>query len=184
MKKIQTIFGRNWDGDRKVFNEPIIGLSLLDDATPTEKLDGTNVRLTIRSHKVVRVEKRRNPSKREKHEGINEPWYVDADEFSPGDKYIFEAVRSREYSEIEDGEWSGEAVGEKIQGNPLNLVGHTVCLFSCDEAPIFEEVPTSFDELKEWLPKQKSKFGNDCGIEGIVWHCENGEMYKIKVKDF
>ena len=31
---------------------------------------------------------------------------------------------------------------------------------------------------------RKSKYGNDCGIEGIVWHCENGEMYKIKLKDF
>ena len=48
----------------------------------------------------------------------------------------------------------------------------------------FEGVPIDYEGLKAWLPAQKSKYGNDCGIEGIVWHCENGDMYKIKVKDF
>ena len=66
----------------------------------------------------------------------------------------------------------------------MNLDKNTVLFFSLGQAPVFEDVPTSYAELKEWLPLKKSKFGNDCGIEGIVWHCPNGEMYKIKVKDF
>ena len=38
--------------------------------------------------------------------------------------------------------------------------------------------------VKEWLPKQNSIFGNNCKIEGIVWHGKNGEMVKVKLKDF
>jgi len=56
--------------------------------------------------------------------------------------------------------------------------------FTLGQAPIFDAVPTDYNSLKEWLPKQKSKYGNNCGIEGIVWHCKNGDMYKIKNKDF
>jgi len=49
----------------------------------------------------------------------------------------------------------------------------------------FKDVPTDFEELKNWLPNQKSLFGNDCGIEGIVWHhIETDQMVKIKLKDF
>ena len=49
----------------------------------------------------------------------------------------------------------------------------------------FDNVPTDFEGLKKWLPEQKTKFGNDTGIEGIVWHnLKSGEMCKIKIKDF
>lgn len=186
MKKIKTIFKRDWEGNRQILPEFVDGVdaSVLNGAVATEKLDGTNVRLTVRNAILVRLEKRRNPDKMQKAKGIEEPWYVDADEYSPEDKYMWEAVRNTDLSAIPDGEWSGEVLGKNVQGNPLNLEGHTVVLFSCGKAPVFENVPTSFEELKAWLPLQKSKFGNDCDIEGIVWHCPNGDMYKIKCKDF
>ncbi len=41
----------------------------------------------------------------------------------------------------------------------------------------------TFNELKEWLPKQNSKYGKGL-IEGIVWHWLDGRMAKIKTKDF
>jgi hypothetical protein len=113
-----------------------------------------------------------------------EPWYTDAYEAEPGDKYIFEAVNNTDLSDIPDGEWSGEALGPNIQGNPLNLDKHEVVLFSCGKAPVFDTVPNTYEGLKQWLPLQKSKFGKDCGIEGIVWHSGDGEMFKIKRKDF
>ena len=74
--------------------------------------------------------------------------------------------------------------GKNIQGNPLNLENNSIVFSLFGQAPIFENTPTSYQELKEWLPKQKSKYGKDCGIEGIVRICQNGDMYKIKVKDF
>jgi hypothetical protein len=186
MRKIKTIFDRDWEGDRKVVDKYVYPqvVEQLKTAKATEKLDGTNIRLTLRGGLVVRVEKRCNPSKIQKHNGIEEPWYVDASEGDPQDKYIFEAVKAMEVYPCPDGEWSGEALGPMIQGNPLKLEHHVVVLFSLGMAPEFFDVPTTYNELKAWLPLQKSKFGNDCGIEGIVWHCENGDMFKIKVKDF
>lgn len=171
-----------WEGNREVIDKLVQAFDFTG-AVATEKLDGTNVRLTVRNHVLVRLEKRRNPDKIQKAKGIKEPWYVDADEFGPEDKYLWEAARNTDISNIPDGEWSGEALGPKIQGNPLNLEKHVVCVFTYYEAPIHEGVPTTFNELKEWLPKQQSKYGKG-PIEGIVWHFPNGDMAKIKTKDF
>lgn len=183
MQKIPTIFDRDWDGSRKVIDRYIIDPEKFSIATATEKLDGTNVRLTVRNHTLVRLEKRLNPSKVEKARGIEEPWYTDADESDPGNKYIWEAARNTDLSEVPDGEWSGEAVGPKVQGNPLGLASHTVVLFSLGLAPVIKNVPTTYAELKEWLPKQMSQIGSH-PIEGVVWHCSDGTMMKIKAKDF
>lgn len=183
MKKIQTIFKRDETNGGRIKNEYAIDPELFAIATATEKIDGTNIRVTVRNHTVVRVEKRRNPDKIQKHKGIIEPWYVDASE-SAEDKWIMEAVKGTLFDNIPDGEWSGEAIGPNIQGNPLNQEHHQVVFFTLGQAPRFDNVPTTFDELREWLPKQKSKFGTNCGIEGIVWHCSDGTMMKIKTKDF
>jgi hypothetical protein len=185
MKKIATISERDWEGNRAVVNRYVNGFSpeMLSDAQATEKLDGTNVRLTVRNHILVRLEKRRNPDKIQKSKGIDEPWYKDADEYDPQDKHIWDAARHTDLSDIPDGEWSGEALRKDIQGNPLGCDKNMVVLFSLGQAPIFENVPTDFDRLKVWLPQQQSKFGTG-SIEGIVWHCQNGDMFKIKTKDF
>ncbi len=188
MEKIPTIFDRNWETNRKVNEKLVVENFDFENSIATEKLDGTNVRVTVRNHIVVRVEKRRNPDKVPKANGIVDPWYVDADEMDKADAYIFEAVKNTDFSAVPDGEWSAEALGERIQGNPLNLVGHTLFIFSlaawCEKVK-YENVPTDFEGLKKWLPEQKTKFGNDSGIEGIVWHnLKTGEMCKIKIKDF
>lgn len=188
MEKIPTIFDRNWEGNRKVNAKLIVPDFDFANAIATEKLDGMNVRITVRNHMVVRVEKRRNPNKNQKKLGIKDPWYVDAQESDKNDQYIFDAIKNTDFSAVPDGEWSAEALGEKIQGNPLNLVGHTLFIFTLESWKnkiAFSNVPYTFEELKTWLPQQKSLFGNDCGIEGIVWHNLNtGAMCKIKAKDF
>ena len=188
MIKIPTIFDRNWDGDRKVNATLLVTDFDFERALATEKLDGTNVRVTIRNHTLVRLEKRRNPSKLQKKQGIKDPWYVEASESDKADAYIFEAARNTDYSDVPDGEWSAEALGPKIQGNPLQLEKHTLFIFTLESwkrKVTYDNVPADFEGLKAWLPAQKSKFGNDCGIEGIVWHdLETGRMCKIKVKDF
>lgn len=187
MEKIQTIFDRNWEGNRGVVDTQIVEIPPTSIAT--EKLDGTNVRLTVRNHTFVRVEKRRNPSKVEKAKGIINPWYVDASEYEPQDKYIYEAARNTDLSQVEDGEWSGEAVGEKIQGNPLKINGHKIYLFSHPETrrkvlSFSDNPPNNFGELRLWLKNTKSLVGNDSGIEGIVWWLDNIPVGKIKNKDF
>ena len=186
MKKIKTIFERNWEGDKTVVNTFIEGVDeeVLLMGIPTEKIDGMNVRATLRSGTCVRLEKRRNPDKIQKHKGIEEPWYVDASPFEQGDKWLYDALSNTPLDDLPDGEWSGEAVGPNIQGNPLNLDTNRIVFFSLGQCPSFESVPNTYNELKEWLPKQQSLYGNNCGIEGIVWHLPDGEMLKIKTKDF
>ena len=196
MEKIRTLFERDWEGNRGVINKYVdsegtfVGGSMesfLSMCVATEKVDGTNVRLTVRNHMLVRLEKRRNPSKVQKQLGIKDPWYIDADEYGPDDKYIWEAARNTDIMRLPDGEWSGEAVGPKIQGNPLHLGIHSVVLFSDPserEYLTFEDVPTSYEGLRQWLPKQASKVGHQCWIEGIVWWFEVTPVFKIKTKDF
>ena len=139
MEMILTLFDRDWDGNRGVIDkycelpEGFDGddvYRVVSHCVATEKVNGTNVRLTVRNGILVRLEKRRNPTKVQKKLGIKDPWYVDADEYGPEDKHIWEAARNEDLSGVSDGEWRGEAVGPKIQGNPLNLGMHSVVLFS------------------------------------------------------
>ncbi|MEP6756808.1 MAG: hypothetical protein ABJA67_14985 [Chthonomonadales bacterium] len=184
MNKILTIFERDWDGNRKVIDRysDCVTAELLSECIATEKVDGTNVRLTVRNHTLVRLEKRRNPSKIEKAKGIVEPWYVDGDELDQSDKWIWDAARNTDLSDIPDGEWSGEANGQNIQGNPLNMVGNRVMLFSLGKAPAMGDVPIDFEGLKQYFPRESLYGSGD--MEGIVWHHADGRMFKIKAKDF
>lgn len=200
MHKIATLFDRDWEGDRKVIprfsrDAERVLAGLTRRLTPTEKLDGTNVRLTVRSGEVVRIEKRRNPDKAQKKRGISEPWYVDVGE-GPEDTYVREAATTIGLHAldggVDDGEWSGEAIGPKIQGNPLGLDQHRVVLFSAGQAPILNGCPSAFrvgptllfDTLREFILSTHSSLNQDVPIEGIVWHNEYGDDLKLKAKDF
>ncbi len=183
MEKIPTIFQR---GDNfRVTNQvhPDCSWVLDGEGIATEKLDGTNVRLTIRSGKCVRLEKRKNPNKKQKTQGIKDGWYVEADELSPEDKWIYECMLNTDVSSWPDGEHSSEALGPKIQGNPLKLKEH-ICVPFDMEIPTFDNIERSFDGLKEALSEMESKYSPTNLVEGIVFHHVDGRRAKIKRKDF
>jgi len=194
MKKIRTIFKRKEDGNLidEWITDPYPSLKKdvfdKDILTATEKLDGTNVQLTIRNETVVTLDKRRNPTKAQKQSGIIDPWYVDADQDDPDNKHIWEAVSNTDLTDIEDGEWSGEAIGPKIQGNPLDLDKPEVYLFSDPDRreliTFFEKPPLEFNALREWLFAQKSHLNPEKPIEGLVWWVGDQAKFKIKLKDF
>jgi hypothetical protein len=183
MEKIPTLFERG--PDFRVLDQPkpeclwVLG----GEGTPTEKLDGTNVRLTVRAGRVVRVEKRRNPNKVQKQQGIVDGWYVDADEYGREDRWIFEAVRGTDVSGWPDGEHPCEALGPNIQGNPLGLEAN-VCVPFNTSAPVLAGVPRSYDGLREFLLSADSLFSPGHRAEGIVFHHPDGRRAKIKGKDF
>ena len=189
MRKIQTIFDRNWEGNRGVIDKPLVDLEdLKENFLATEKVDGTNVRLTIRGGKCIRLEKRKNPTKEMKKAGITLPWYLEANEGDPADKWLFDAVSNTYFLAVIDGDYSGEVFGPNIQGNPLKVISNRVFLFGYEPELSFRnypDCPTEFYALKDWLHSARSTFNIDCGIEGIVWwNPVNGERYKIKKKDF
>ncbi|CAM2010909.1 hypothetical protein [Acanthopleuribacter pedis] len=183
MRKIPTLFIR--DARFKVTEGPHPDCQwVLDgEGRATEKLDGTNLRLTVRAGQVVRVEKRRNPGKTQKAQGIFEPWYVDADPEAPADRYLFEAVQHTDVSAWPDGEHSAEALGPKIQGNPLALDQHRCVAFDL-HAPVYAEVPRGYDGLREFLRECESLFQPGALAEGLVFHHRDGRRAKIKRKDF
>lgn len=183
MEKIPTIFDR---GDAfKVVNQPRKGCEWVfaGEGKATEKVDGTNVRITVRAGHVVRVEKRRNPNKVQKQQGIIDGWYLDADEHSKDDKWIFEAVKGTDVAGWPDGEHSAEALGPNIQGNVLGLTKNLCVAFNL-EIPIYEDTPRTFDELKQYMEKLDSRFCPGHLAEGIVFHHPDGRRAKIKRKDF
>jgi hypothetical protein len=183
MEKIPTLFDR--DDHFKVTDKVRAGCEwvLAGEGSPTEKLDGMNVRLTVRSGQLVRVEKRRNPSAKQKHQGIIDGWYVDADESSPEDRWIYEAARGTVIADWPDGEHPSEALGPNIQGNPLGLEKH-LCLPFNLRAPVFKDAPRTFAGLKAWLERAESLFSPGHLAEGIVFHHPDGRRAKIKRKDF
>lgn len=196
MEKIATLFERGRNGRvTDILSEHVLAPSL--EWVATEKLDGANVRLTVRSGQLVRLEARRNPSKEQKEEGIIHPWYRDAlpEGEKHSDYWLWKAARNTLLLGVPDGEWGGEAVGPKIQGNPLQLEQHTVYLFSLlpwrdslgsaiPIPPVIERAPLGYDELAEWLPSQRSQVNPDVGIEGVVWWFFDEPVAKIKCKDF
>ncbi len=182
MEKIETIFDRDehfkvTSNVRKVTEWVFAG-----EGVATEKIDGTNVRLTILSGKVVKVEKRRNPTKEEKLQGV-EPGYINANREDPADKHIFRAADATDVSRWPDGLFSCEAIGPKIQGNPLGLP-NPVCYPFTINPVIVPNVPRDYQGLKAFFKNFDSIYSPGHKAEGIVFHHPDGRMAKIKVKDF
>jgi len=85
----------------------------------------------------------------------------------PEDQYYREAFLQNE----SDGTY--ELCGLKINGNPEGFMTHELIRHGIIKYP---QCPRTLDVLKKYL--------KDKDIEGIVWHRENGDMCKIKKKDF
>jgi hypothetical protein len=180
MEKIPTIFER--DGRFHVVDRPRADCAWVFDGegAATEKLDGTNVRLTVRCGTLVRVEKRRNPSREQKQRGIVDGWYVDA---GPEDKWIMAAADGTDVSAWPDGEHSCEAIGPRVQGNPLGLAAHVCVPFNL-RVPVYADVPRDFAGLRSFLATADSVYAPGNRPEGIVFHHPDGRRAKIKRKDF
>lgn len=182
MQKIETIFDR--DDRFKVTSKARAGCEWVfeGEGIPTEKLDGTNVRLTVDDGKVTHVEKRKNPSKQEKTQGI-EPGYIDANISDPQDKHIFRAVEGTDVTKWPDGLYESEAVGPKIQGNPLELE-KSICYPFKYKPTILQDMTRSFEGIKAYVITLESKYSPGHQAEGIVFHHPDGRMAKIKRRDF
>jgi hypothetical protein len=182
MNKIETIYDRGTDfrvtpqiraGTEWVFR---------GEGVATEKLDGTNVRLSVFDGKVRMVEKRCNPTREERASGA-EPGYVEAHREAPEDKHIFKAADGTNVSSWPDGAWSCEAVGPKIQGNPLGLPTPTCYPFSLYPI-VLTDVPRYYEGLRAMFQNFQSRYSPGHVAEGIVFHHPDGRMAKIKVRDF
>jgi|SRR5882672_445284 len=179
MKKIPTVFERDWNGDRsRVVNQVRPGCEwvLAGEGIATRKYDGSCC--LIRDDKLYK--------RRELRPGGAPPSgfeYVDADPETgksvgwvpvgdgPDDRWHREALANEGYLLI-DGTY--ELLGPKVQGN---VEGRTQPVLQAHNlARTFPTAPRDFDGLRDWLAGQD--------IEGLVFHHPDGRMAKIKLRDF
>lgn len=177
MKKIISLFQRNYDGDRLVRDEITPGAEWVTngEGTPTQKIDGTCC--MIRGGKLYkRYEVKRGGKAPENFEPANgvdvttgkqQGWLPVGT--GPDDQWHREALTY--LPTWADGTY--ELCGPKIQGDPENYGRHALIPHGVFILP---DAPRDFSGLREYL---KTK-----NVEGIVWHHPDGRMVKIKTKDF
>lgn len=184
MDKIETIFDR--DENFVVIDKPRIGTEWVfrGEGVATEKIHGTNVRVTVKAGEGVLYEKRHNPDKFEKGQGVS-PKYVLASREDPQDRHIFAALDNTSLDGWPDGAWPCEAVGPKIQGNALGLPKPVLYPFSFFPVVLID-IPRTYEGLKAYFPHSSyfSPLHQGKGMEGIVFHHSDGRMAKIKARDF
>lgn len=178
MKKIISLFQRNYETDRLVRDEIVPGAEWVaaGEGIATRKLDGTCC--MVRDGKLFkRYELKSFKRKHPPHgfEPAQEPDSITGDVpgwvpvcEGPEDIWYREAFAAGVYP---DGTY--ELVGPKVQGNPENFKHHILLRHGSDALP---SAPRTFAALREFL--------RNADIEGIVWHHPDGRMVKIKKKDF
>lgn len=176
MKKIISLFQRNYDGDRRVRDEIVPGAEWVaaGEGIATRKIDGTCC--MVQDGKLY---KRYDA----KHGKTPPPGFVPAQEpdpvtghwpgwllvgDGPDDKWFREALLP-----TQDGTY--ELCGPKVQGNPEGFATHVLVPHG---AEVMDNAPRAFDDLRHFFGVERTD------IEGIVFHRENGDMVKIKAKDF
>jgi hypothetical protein len=180
MKKIPTMFERDWNGDRsRVLPQVHEGCEwvLAGEGTATRKLDGTCC--MIRDGKLYKRQEFKSgqpiPDDFEEagfdaETGKQVGWRPVGD--GPEDKWHREGFTNL----VDKADGTYELVGPHVQKNLENyereiLVPHTVAALALSHNP-----PRDFDGLKIYLENKD--------IEGIVFHHSDGRMAKIKKRDF
>lgn len=179
MKKIPTLFARDWDGDRRyVLPEVVPGCEWVTqgEGVPTRKYDGT----------CVMFDGDRWWARREVREGKLPPkWFVALEtDLETGKTVGWEPVEQSSFAKLHTEvtartarQWpSGtyELIGPKVNGNPEDAIDHH--LVRHGGAQELGDAPRDFEGLAKWLDAHP--------YEGIVWHHPDGRMAKIKKRDF
>lgn len=179
MKKIVSLFQRNYDGDHLVRDEIVPGAEwvIAGEGIATRKVDGTCC--LIRNAKLFkRYEVKpggKAPSSFEPAGEVDEAtgkqqgWLPVGD--GPEDRFHREAWEAEPSLLTAWGTW--ELCGPKVQGNPERIDRHILVRHGVE--PLIG-CPRDYQGLKTWLSTQD--------IEGVVWHHPDGRMVKIKAKDF
>lgn len=179
MKKITTLFKKDPNDFGRVLNEvdPVNEWVIKGEGVPMRKFDGTACAFFGGIYyKRYDVKKGRQvppdaiPCQDPDEITGHWPHWIPVDANKPEDKWHIAALRGKNYN---DGTY--ELIGEKIQGNAENIIGHR--LIKHDEWPL--SLPDrTFEGLKAYLSDTRNN------IEGIVFHHPDGRMCKIRKSDF
>jgi hypothetical protein len=178
MKKIQSLFKRDYEGNRQVVNELVEGSEWVarGEGVATRKYDGTCCLIENgRLFKRYEVKNGKTPPESFKPANPVDPKTGKQQGWIPvgngaEDRWHREAFEA--LKEKADGTY--ELLGPKVQKNLEHYPNHQ--LISHANAEVLHDCPRTYDELKKYL--------SDGNIEGVVWHNADGRMVKIKGKDF
>lgn len=178
MRKIISLFQRNYDGDRQVRDEVVPGAEWVQagEGIATRKWDGTCCMIRDgKFYKRYEVKPGKKPPEGfesatdvDDVTGKQQGWLLISE--GPEDQWHRESTRN---GIPPDGTY--ELIGPKIQGNAEGLASHHELVRHGTDK--LENVPTDFDGIKAYLAVRPY-------LEGIVWHHPDGRMVKIKAKDF
>lgn len=178
MKKIPTVFERDWNGDRSRVVDQVhadCGWVIKGEGVATRKIDGTCCLVEggdlYKRRELRRGELAPDGFRSVGHDGETGKtvgWLPVGP--GPEDRYHREAF-------LAGGPWADgtyELVGPKVQGNPEGETSHR--LIAHADCERFDDVPRTFAGMAAWL--------RDRDIEGLVFHHPDGRMAKIKLRDF
>ena len=188
MKKIISLFQRNYETDRLVRDEVVPGAEwvIAGEGVATRKWDG--VCTLIRDGKLYKrfeakdehfVGTKKLPDtwepsdERDPTTGKQMGWVlVDEQNAKSEDRFMLEALHNTFGNRHRDG-GTYEFVGPKSQGNVEQYWQHRLVRHG---GAVVNDAPHTFAELRGYFI--------DRDIEGIVWHHPDGRMVKIKARDF
>ena len=149
-----------------------------DSVMAIEKLNGTNVSIMIEEGTVTQVYNRRE---RIPFITKNKPWII---------KGILNSKEKGYLEFLGDGQFFGELIGPKINGNPYKLDNHLWIPFDgfCQKHLKYKcwgKYPKDFNSISEWfkelMPLYTSMKGDREGfVEGIVFTHPDGRMAKLR----
>lgn len=180
MKKIPTVFERDWNGDRsRVVDQVHAGCEwvLAGEGVATRKLDGSCCMMrgnVMFKRRELRKGEAAPPdfeiADHDEETGKTVGWVPVGE--GPEDRWFREARTGAD--NWRDGTY--ELIGPKVNGNPEGEQFHLMIRHGGGPAGPIADVPRTFDAIRDWLA------GKD--IEGIVFHHPDGRMAKIKLRDF
>lgn len=189
MKKIPSLFKRDYEGTRLVYDEVVEGSEWVVDGEgiPTVKWDGTAC--MVQGGRLYKRYDRKLNKKKTAYRDAPEGWMAAEDEPNehaghwpgwvevtgedPADKWHSLAWVSGANAVLEDGTY--ELIGPHVQSNPHD---ESEDIFVRHGEVALKGVPKTFNGIKDYLTNRVRD------IEGIVWHHPDGRMVKIKRKDF
>lgn len=179
MRKIISLFQRNYEGDHLVRNEIVPGAEWVinGEGIGTRKWDGTCCRIREGVlYKRYDAKKGKTPPSgfepAQDPDPITGHWpgWIRVDNHAKEDTWFRAGFANTDVGELFDGTY--ELAGPRINGNPERLFEHMLLR----HGGVIVDAPRTFNELREWFKDQD--------IEGVVWHHEDGCLVKIKTKDF
>lgn len=183
MRKVPTLFERDWNGDRSKVTEqvnPLCQWVLDGEGTPTQKHDGTAC-LIKDGELWVRFDAKHGktppanflPAQEEADSETGHwPGWVPAGN-SPQYQWQRKAFEFSVAQAIADHDGTYEACGPHFQGNPEGWANDALIKHG---SVVVGDTPRTFAELKAFFAERN--------LEGIVWHHPDGRMAKIKKRDF